>query len=201
MNSNYIAKGFAVTLLQIARFSVLSLAMVLSIGWAQAQTAKPTVVLHRDGAGELDADGWTNAKSTNGKYSVDLPTKFKDFTATHDDPKSPIAQAYGLSARMMQPIRFTTSRMHFRGGKDAARKQFEQIKAAAGKRPYKTVKPMRMNDYEALEAELEVKKGRAIQRTVLLDEDLFTIIMEYANTEEAAAMRLAPRFFKSVSFE
>ena len=60
---------------------------------------------------------------------------------------------------------------------------------------------MRMNDYEALEAELEVKKGRAIQRTVLLDEDLFTIIMEYANTEEAAAMRLAPRFFKSVSFE
>ena len=37
------------------------------------------MVVHRDDAGELDADGWTLAKSTNGNYSVDLPMKFKDF--------------------------------------------------------------------------------------------------------------------------
>ena len=189
------------TCMQISKRGLLCFAMVVSMTAAVAQAGKPTVVVHRDDAGELDADGWTKATSTNGKYSVELPMKFKDFTATHEDPKSPITEAYGLSARMMQPIRFTTSRLHFRGGKEMARKQFEQIKAAAGKAPYKTIKPMRMNDFEAIEAELEIKKGRALQRTVLLDDDLFTMIMEFAKTEEAAAMRLAPRFFKSVTFE
>ncbi len=189
------------TFMQISKRGLVCFAMVVSMAAAAAQAGKPTVVVHRDDAGELDADGWTRAKSTNGKYSVDLPMKFKDFTSTYDDPKSPITEAFGLSARMMQPIRFTTSRLHFRGGKEMARKQFEQIKAAAGKRPYKTIKAMRMDQFEALEAELEVKKGRAIQRTVLLDEDLFTMIMEFAKAEEAAAMRLAPRFFKSVTFE
>ncbi len=188
------------TFMQISKRGLLCFAMVVSMA-AAAQAGKPTVVVHRDDAGELDADGWTLAKSTNGNYSVDLPMKFKDFTATHNDPKSPVAESYGLSARMMQPIRFTTSRMHFREGKEMARKRFEQIKSAAGKGPYKTIKPMRMNEYDALEVELEVKKGRAIQRTVLLEEDIFTMIMEFAKSEEAAAMRLAPRFFKSVTFE
>lgn len=189
------------TTLQIARRSVLVFGLLLSLGWLNVQAATPNVTVHRDDAGELDADGWAKAKSTNGRYSVDLPAKFKDFTAVHEDPKSPIAESYGVSGRMMQLIRFTVSRAHYREGKAMARKQFEQIKTAAGKGLYKTVKPMRMNEHEALEAELEVKKGRALQRTVLLDDDLFTMIVEYAKSEEAAAKRLAPRFFNSVTFE
>jgi hypothetical protein len=190
-----------VTILQIARHSLLLLGMLVSIGWMDAQAAAPKVSVHREDAGELDADGWTKAKSTNGRYSVDLPTKFKDFTAVHEDPKSVIAESYGVSGRMMQLIRFTVSRAHYRGGKEAARKHFEQIKASAGKGLYKTIKLMRMNEHEAVEAELEVKKGRALQRTVLLDDDLFTMVLEYAKSEEAVAKRLAPRFFNSVAFE
>ena len=196
-----IDKGISVTLLQISRRSVIILGLLVSIGWMDVQAAAPKVSVHREDAGELDADGWTKAKSTNGRYSVDLPTKFKDFTAVHEDPKSAIAESYGVSGRMMQLIRFTVSRAHYRGGKETARKQFEQIKSSSGKGHYKTVKPMRMNEHEAVEAELEVKKGRALQRTVLLDDDLFTMIVEYAKSEGAAAKRLAPRFFNSVTFE
>src|SRR5258706_16072769 len=35
----------------------------------------PVIVMHRSGAGQRDETGWTDAKSTEGKYSVRLPVQ------------------------------------------------------------------------------------------------------------------------------
>src|SRR5262245_36464072 len=42
-------------------------------------------VMHRSGAGQLDSTGWTDATSTEGKFSVRLPGPFDDFTVRNSD--------------------------------------------------------------------------------------------------------------------
>ena len=102
---------------------------------------------------------------------------------------------------MVQRIRFTTTRVHFRNGAATARTQFEKLKAPTGKSPYKNLKAMKFNNHEAIEGEIETKRGLLMQRTILLDEDLFTMLVEYSKTQETVAKRLAPLFFDSVKFE
>lgn len=188
-------------LIKVIKCAALSLWLVSMIGWSYAQTGNPKITMHRQSAGELDDNGWTAATSTMGGYSVKLPSKFNDFTVLHENPKSLVDQAHVLSATMVQRIRFTTTRVHFRNGAATARTQFEKLKAPTGKSPYKSLKSMKLNNYEAIEGEIETKQGSLMQRTVLLDEDLFTMLVEYSKTQETVAKRLAPLFFESVKFE
>ena len=178
-----------------------SLWLAAMIGGAYAQTETPKVTMHRQAAGELDDSGWTTATSTKGGYSVKLPSKFNDFTVLHENPQSLVDQAHVLSATMLQRIRFTTTRVHFHNGLSTAREQFEKLKSPKGKSPYKNLKAMKLNNHEAIEGEIETKQGSLMQRTVLLDEDLFTMIVEYSKTQEAVVQRLAPLFFDSVKFD
>ncbi len=166
----------------------------------QAQTIAPKVTTHRAAAGTLDEEGWVEAASTLGNYSVKLPGKFSDLTMAQQNLKSAVEKAEVLTTTTVQRIHFTATRMHFRQGAAGARKQYEALKAASGKAPYKSVKAMSHKGREALEAEIEVKNIVAVQRTVLLDDDLFTMIVEYPKPQEAVAKRLAPTFFESVVF-
>lgn len=183
------------------QWATLSMWFVVTIGTSVAQTEKPKITMHRQAAGELDDSGWTTATSTKGGYSVKLPSKFNDFTVLHENPKSLVDQAHVLSATMLQRIRFTTTRVHFHNGLSTARKQFENLKSPKGKLPYKKLKAMTLNNHEAIEGEIETNQGSLMQRTVLLDEDLFTMLVEYSKTQEAVVQRLAPLFFDSVKFE
>jgi hypothetical protein len=190
-----------VTSIKAIKFAAWSLWIVAMVGGAYAQTETPKVTMHRQAAGELDDSGWTTATSTKGAYSVKLPGKFNDFTVLHESPKSLLDQAHMLSSTMLQGIRFTTTRLHFHSGLSTARKQFEKIKAPGGKSPYKSLKRMNINNYEAIEGEIQTKRGSLVQRSVLLDEDLFTMIVEYPKSQETVVKRLAPLFFDSVTFD
>ena len=180
------------------KLAALLLCFISVTGIANAQKPATNVTMHRQAAGELDDDGWTLATSTGGRYSVKIPAKFNDFTVAHEDPKFIVEKSEVINGVTLQGIRLTTTRAHFRGGKETARKLFDRLKMSAGKPPYKSLKPMRMNEYAALEGEIENKRGLALQRTVLLDDDLFTMLVEYSKPQEAVAKRLAPIFFESV---
>lgn len=174
--------------------------LALTVGQAAAQSATPKMTTHRQAAGILDDEGWTEASSTLGNYSLKLPGKFNELTLTQQNPKSAVEKAELLTTTTVQRIHFTATRLKFRQGKSGAIRQFESIKVAGGKAPYKSIKPMSLNGHAALEAEIEGKNSIAVQRTVLLDDDLFTLIVEYPKAQEAVAQRLAPTFFGSVTF-
>ncbi len=176
--------------------------MILAIGAGQvvAQSSTPKMTTHRQSAGILDDEGWTEASSTLGNYSLKLPGKFNDLTLTQQNPNSAVEKAEVLTTTTVQRIHFTATRLKFRQGKSGAIKQFESIKVAGSKAPYKSMKPMSLNGHTALEAEIEGKNSVAVQRTVLLEDDLFTLIVEYPKAQEAVAQRLAPTFFGSVTF-
>jgi len=56
-------------------------AMIMAIAMVTACAAsQPSLVMHRQLAGEAGADGWYPARSTKGGFSVRLPAQFNDFS-------------------------------------------------------------------------------------------------------------------------
>jgi hypothetical protein len=183
------------------KFAALGLILGSVAIISPAQTPQNQVTMHRQAAGELDSEGWTTATSTDGHYSVKIPTKFSDFSVAHEDPNSIIEKSQVINGVTIQGVRLTTTRAQFRGGKETAKKLFDQLKISGTKPPYKSLKAMKMNGREALEGEIEKKDSLTTQRTVLLDGELFTMIIEYPKTQEAVGKRLAPVYFESVKIE
>ena len=167
-------------------------------GWADD---RPTTTVHRQMVGELDESGWAIANSTGGAFSVKTPGKFSDYSSVATDPKSTIAETHTIVATTLQGIKFTATRIKFRGGKEVAMKQFNNLKLTDGKVKYKSLKPMKMNTFEAMEGELEDARSSLIQRTVLLDSELMTLIVEYPKSEDTVARRLVPTYFASLLLE
>ncbi|MEO6022584.1 MAG: hypothetical protein ABIP64_05620 [Burkholderiales bacterium] len=179
--------------------TLIFLALFLALpGWADN---KPTVTIHRQMAGELDETGWALAKSTDGRFSVKTPGKFSDLSSVDNNSTSPIAEVHTIAASNVQGIKFTATRIKFKGGREVAVKQFNRLKVSSGKLKYKSLKPMKLNEYEAMEGELENDRLALVQRTVLLDDDLLTLIVEYPKAQDAVAKRLVPIFFSSVTFD
>jgi hypothetical protein len=185
--------------------SILIAALLLlnmpQAGWAETKDASPTITMHQQLAGELDDTGWTTAVSTDGGYLVRIPTKYNDVTAVYDQTGSAIDRSHRISALTVQGVKFTATRIHYKPGSSGARAQFEKLKASAGKLRYKSIKPMKMNGNEAMEGEVVTARSTMIQRAILLDDDLFVMIVEYPKAQEAVAKRQMPTFFESVKFD
>ena len=58
---------------------IVTMAMILAMASACA-ASQPTLVMHRQMAGEAGADGWYPARSTKGGFAVRLPAQFNDFS-------------------------------------------------------------------------------------------------------------------------
>jgi hypothetical protein len=58
---------------------ILTMAMTLAMATACA-ASQSSLVMHRQMAGEAGADGWYEARSTKGGFSVRLPAQFNDFS-------------------------------------------------------------------------------------------------------------------------
>ncbi len=185
--------------------SILSAALVLlslsQPGWAETKPNSPTITVHQQLAGELDDTGWTTAVSTEGGYLLRMPTKFNDITAVHNKAGGTIDRSDTISARTVQGVKFTATRIHYKPGNKSARFQFEKLKVSAGKLRYKSIKPMKMNGNEAMEGEVVTARSILIQRAILLGDDLFMMIVEYPKAQEAVAKRQIPIFFESVKID
>lgn len=181
--------------LQTAIFFALFLALS---GWADE---KPALTMHREMVGELDEAGWALAKSTGGRFSVKTPGKYSDFSTLDSSPTRPIAEAHAIVAITVQGIKFTATRMKFKLGKEVAVKQFNRLKLPSGELKYKSLKAMKVHEFEAMEGELENAGARVVQRTVLIDAELLMLMVEYPKAQEAVAKRLLPVFLASLTFE
>src|SRR5262245_55810108 len=105
-----------------------ALCLAVLAGAAAAQERK----MHRVQAGELDASGWTTAKSTEGRFSVRMPLKFNDFTVTESKPDTPVKRAFTVGARSSEKIAFVATRLEYRKGAAAAREHFASFEKGQG---------------------------------------------------------------------
>ena len=102
--------------------TALLLALGLSVSAASAQQSSPDITMHRKGAGQLDASGWTKAESTQGGFSVRLPIRFNDFTVEMSDPDSPAVRLHAVGGTSTEGVKFLAARMVYRD--DAAAKLY-----------------------------------------------------------------------------
>ena len=181
--------------------AALLLLSVFQAGWADTKPNSPTITTHQQLAGELDDTGWTTAVSTEGRYLVRIPTKYNDITAVHDQPSSAVDRSHTLAALTLQGVKFIATRIHYKPGNKGARAQFEKFKVSAGKLRYESIKPMKINGSEAMEGEVVTARTIMIQRSILLGDDLFMMIVEYPKAQEAVAKRQISTFFESVKFD
>jgi len=161
----------------------------------------PVIVMHRSGAGQRDETGWTDAKSTEGKYSVRLPVVFNDFTMRDPSPNSVIDRLFVIGALSAEGIKFAVTRTTYRASTDAEPffKKWKAGNVLRGKEESRKV-----SDYQGFESvdvtgadDASLYRGKVI----LVKSDLFLLMIEAPLSQRELVDKLTPTFFSSLSFE
>jgi hypothetical protein len=115
-------------------------ATMMTIAMAAACVAsQPSLVMHRQLAGEAGADGWYLARSTKGGFSVRLPAQFNDFSipAARQD-NGHLAELDVVGTKIEDTGKFSATCIRYLDkapGKDAILAPFEDM----GGTPFKDV--------------------------------------------------------------
>ena len=176
-------------------FGLLEFFGVLT-SYSNVQTARMT--MHRVQAGTPDESGWVTAESTYGKFSVKLPVPFNDFTVEDTNSSSLVRKAEMVGCTNSVGIKFTASRIFYRSSGTAA-KMFEKQKLGGGL-PGAIVTSGQVNGYESHDITFGEKSALARQRTILVGDEIYVLIVEWRAGQETSANSLVPIFFDSLIF-
>jgi hypothetical protein len=166
---------------------------------ALAQAMPPGMTMHRIQAGEPDASGWMRAASTEGEFSVRLPLKFNDFTIAGSDPKAPVLRSFTVGAKSQEGIKFSATRIVYRKGSEDAKRFFARFEKGQDL----GVVPERITRHSAAgrrAVDLVLRRASAVgyQRVLMLESDLFVLVVESPISYEATAQPYASPFFDSL---
>ncbi len=180
------------------RSLALLLCLVLTAGEAAAQEMK----MHRKQAGEPDKSGWMLAASTEGRFSVQLPLKFNDFTVVESNPSAPANRTHTVGARSSERIAVVATRIEYRKGAAAAKEYFSRFEKGEGlgAKP-ESVTPAKAGALRAVDLVLKRPADVLYQRVVLLEAGLLLMNVEAPREHDATAQQLAARFFDSLKVD
>jgi hypothetical protein len=157
--------------------------------------------MHRSGAGQLDSTGWTDARSTEGKFSVRLPGLFDDFTVKNSDESLQAGQFFAISTVTPEGVRFSVTRATY-DNPTAAEHYFRNWLTAGalhGKQ-----EDRRVTKYRGLDAvEISASDDSRIiyAQTILVKQNLLLQTIESPLSQRTAAEQLKATFFQSLSFD
>ena len=176
----------------------LTLAVLLLAVYSAFAADAPDMTMHRTNVGELDETGWTTAKSTEGKFSVRLPNTFNDFTTRSKDPDSPADRVFVVGT-VIDGIKFAALRntytkpdgANYYYNRFVNGETFTGAKRIIGK--YK--------GYPFAEIVTSDGRGTFYMRSVLVQEDLVTMMIEEPVTQKGVGATLKTTFFESLTFD
>ena len=158
-------------------------------------------VMHRSSAGQLDSTGWTDARSTEGKFSVRLPGPFDDFTAKNSDETLQAGQFYAVTTVTPEGVRLSVTRASY-DNPDAAQHYFNNWLtggAIRGKQEDRRVTKYR--GFDAVEVSASDDSSIVYARTILVKQNLLLQTIDSPVSQRTAAEQLKATFFQSLSFE
>ena len=189
------SKGVKLILRIILGLVILSLSCVAH---AQNPAGK---VMHRSGAGQLDSTGWTDAQSTEGKFSVRLPGPFDDFTVKNSDEGPQSGQFFVIGTVTPEGVRLSVTRASY-DNPDAAEHYFRNWQtggALRGKQEDRRVTKYR--GFDAVEISASDDSSIIYARTILVKQNLLLQTIESPLSQRTAGEQLKVTFFQSLSFE
>lgn len=188
------------SLVNLLRLCLLTpLLLASSVGWTTEQKLPEGVKMHRTQAGTLDKDGWTVAKSTEGKFLVHLPVKFNDFTATISDPTSPVSHTYVIGGKSRQGVKFSATRLVYRKGAEGAKYYFDNFQSGKDFNPKPDhITPVKTELGDAVDVIVSNMTGVSYQRAILVESDLILLVVETPREQDAKAQKYVNAFVNSI---
>ena len=158
-------------------------------------------VMHRSDAGQLDSTGWTDAKSTGGRFSVRLPVPFDDFTVKNSDEGPQAGQFFVIGAATPDGVRLSVTRASY-DNPDAAAHYFRNWQTGGvlrGKQEDHRVTKYR--GFDAIEISASDDSSIIYARTILVRQNLLLQTIESPLSQRTVAEQLKATFFQSLSFQ
>lgn len=189
----------------------MGMAGVAMPAWGQAAVATsaagpslnpqlaPTVKVHRSTAGEMDASGWADAKSTDGAYSVRLPMKFNDITLVSNDPSAPVERIAVIIGQGVDNIKFTATRIVYRQAHEGPQ-NFRLVASGKGGLSQKPdeMKALHYKGYQAVDITAKQGTVQLFQRILLVGNDLLTLTVEAPQAQLQKVSPLVSMYFQSL---
>lgn len=156
------------------------------------------MTMHRRQAGELDGNGWTLAVSTEGKFSVQMPMPFNDFTVTANKSTDAVSRIDVIGSQSEEGIKISATRARFRTAGGGSQ-QFEKIRRI-GMWQAGATKPVSFdfNGYPAVAQQVGNDSSQAYSRTLLVGDDVVTLIIEFPVAHRLVVDKLSRSFFDSL---
>ena len=167
---------------------------------AHAQNPAETV-MHRSGVGQPDSTGWTDANSTEGKFSLRLPGPFDDFTVKNSDEGLEAGQFFVIRSVTPEGVRLSVTRASYDnpGSAEHYFNNWQTGGALRGKEEGHRVTKYR--GFDAVEISASDDSSLIYARTILVKRNLLLQTIESPLSQRAAAEQLKATFFQSLSFE
>lgn len=161
-----------------------------------AQDLAPGSTMHRTQAGALDSAGLTFAESTNGRFSVQMPCTFNDFSILEKDESKPVKNIYALGCRRPDQRRFVAMRYEYRT-EDDAQNYFRNFPKNSPWRDGKIVEST-FKGMPAVTITIEDRKQCAFARTLRGKHDNLSMIVTAPETSCAGLAAMSQQFFESL---
>jgi hypothetical protein len=178
-----------------AALTLALLCLVAAVGSVHAEPAG-RFDMHRTGAGTPGADGWTEATSSQGGFSVRLPCSFNDFTFAPASGDVVRTDALGCGAG---GVKYAATRLQYRDSA-LATQTFDGF-AAADKWPNSTIE---RNDYRGLASishRFEDSTRCGLMRVVNVGDTNLLLSVEATNEHCGIVQTSGTQFLDSLTLE
>lgn len=183
--------------------SILMLAILVSaIGCGDENAARPAqaspkgIEFHRKAAGELGADGWYEATSTRGGFSVRLPGPFNDFTQTGLSSNGGKIVIHGIGRSTPGGVKYSAALMISVDDKGLPKSQAGDSFARDG--TLKARREVVCEGVRGIEIHVQEPKSAAKMRGYDVDNKRYTLIAEYPSDANADVLAQVDKFLNSL---
>lgn len=163
---------------------------------AASESTAAKIAAHRNGAGALGPDGWTDAISTQGNFSVRLPCLFNDFTFTPGSGDVLKGDVLGCDAG---GTRFGATRIHYRDA--AVADTYFNTLAAAGALLGATTERAPHRGLTAITRRLDNRTQCALMRIVRAEQDNVILTVETTPARCGSVMKMGLQFLDSFTLD
>ncbi|MGV6491631.1 hypothetical protein ACTUVK_001093 [Stenotrophomonas rhizophila] len=166
---------------------------LIAVACAASATAAEKIKMHRSGAGTPGPDGWLEATSSGGSFSVRLPCRFNDLTATPGSGDVVRADVLGCVG---DGVKFGATRVQYRDAALAGT-YFEGF-AAAGALPGASLDRAPYRDHPTITRQLDTGSTCTLVRIVHGTQDNILMTVEAAPAHCSSARKMGMQFLDSL---
>jgi hypothetical protein len=166
---------------------------------ASGDAAAPKMHMHRATVGSPGK--WQLAASTEGRFSVQLPVAFNDFTVESGDTEE-VTRIFVVGGKSSDDFKFTAIRMVYRDGASAAERYFQRFcNDPIFGDELKERRRLKQEGREGVQLTAANARSWTAQRAIRLGSDLILMIVEAPADAAEKMPKLAGMFFDSLQVE